>query len=351
MRATVGEGEIVVRGDVGTGSDSTVGLNRDLSKAYEITRDDEERTDLYVTKSSVEAVANPVQTFESWVKAAKNYGDSSEEALSGLAKVFIATGVVANGGDISDVQRAVVKHEVLRVLSQRNPEKRLDAARHFVNHIPGQATEAQREVIADHVADIGARDPEAAFLFVSRLNLFAQGNLAQSNYVAVAGAVVLGVLAIYLSTAASNPVAMNNTEQLANRIMESATQAGVTAKDRVVVSTQIWWLVAGTAAGFPIHQLDPKYCVLVNPGADLPGLENAPSGGYNAGGSVVTVPHTGGQQLDTPQGGTSYKNPEHQLSPGNMYSESDGRGTAQGLVGADFENYLHDVLGGSLVFP
>ncbi len=61
VRATVGEGEIVVRGDAGSGTDSTVGLNRDVSKAYEITRDDEERTDLYVTKSSVEAVAAVAQ--------------------------------------------------------------------------------------------------------------------------------------------------------------------------------------------------------------------------------------------------------------------------------------------------
>ncbi|WP_218189575.1 hypothetical protein, partial [Pseudomonas sp. PA15(2017)] len=44
-----------------TGQDSTEGLNRDVSNAYEITRDDEERTDLYVTKSSVEAVAAVAQ--------------------------------------------------------------------------------------------------------------------------------------------------------------------------------------------------------------------------------------------------------------------------------------------------
>ncbi|WP_231570221.1 hypothetical protein [Pseudomonas fulva] len=52
---------MVVRGDVQTGQDSTEGLNRDVSKAYEITRDDEERTDLYVTKSSVEAAAAVAQ--------------------------------------------------------------------------------------------------------------------------------------------------------------------------------------------------------------------------------------------------------------------------------------------------
>ncbi|MCF5827317.1 hemagglutinin repeat-containing protein, partial [Pseudomonas syringae] len=55
VRGTVGAGDVVVRGDAAAGKDSTVGLNRDVDKAYEITRDDEHRTDLYVTKSSVEA--------------------------------------------------------------------------------------------------------------------------------------------------------------------------------------------------------------------------------------------------------------------------------------------------------
>ncbi|WP_207390873.1 hypothetical protein, partial [Phytopseudomonas dryadis] len=70
------------------------------------------------------------------------------------------------------------------------------------------------------------------------------------------------------------------------------------------------------------HTLDPRFGTLVNPGADSLNTENASSGGYNAGGSVVTVPHTGGQQLDGQQGSGSYTTPEHQLSPGNMYSEN-----------------------------
>ncbi|WP_131191307.1 hypothetical protein [Phytopseudomonas daroniae] len=37
---------------------------------------------------------------------------------------------------------------------------------------------------------------------------------------------------------------------------------------------------------------------------------------------MVTVPHTGGQQLDGRQDSGSYTTPEHQLNPGNMYSES-----------------------------
>jgi len=64
VRATVGAGEITVRQDAGTGQDSTVGLNRDLDKAYEITRDHESRTDLYVSDSSIKGALSPVETVQ-----------------------------------------------------------------------------------------------------------------------------------------------------------------------------------------------------------------------------------------------------------------------------------------------
>jgi filamentous hemagglutinin len=78
VRATVGEGEIVVRSDAETGKDSTAGLNRDLNKAYEITKDKEERTDLYVSKSSVEALSDPVATADQWAKALMTYDKTAK---------------------------------------------------------------------------------------------------------------------------------------------------------------------------------------------------------------------------------------------------------------------------------
>lgn len=78
VRATVGEGETVVRRDAETGQDSTAGLNRDTSKAYEITKDKEERTDLYVSKSSVEAVRDPVATVEQWANALMTYDKTAK---------------------------------------------------------------------------------------------------------------------------------------------------------------------------------------------------------------------------------------------------------------------------------
>ena len=78
VRATVGDGEIVVRSDAETGNDSTVGLNRDTGKAYEITKDKEERTDLYVSKSSLEAVSDPVATVEQWANALMTYDKTAK---------------------------------------------------------------------------------------------------------------------------------------------------------------------------------------------------------------------------------------------------------------------------------
>ncbi|MEQ9725503.1 hypothetical protein ABRP29_07685 [Pseudomonas sp. WHRI 8822A] len=82
---------------------------------------------------------------------------------------------------------------------------------------------------------------------------------------------------------------------------------------------ELWPLVLGTS--FPIHTLGPGFGVLANPIANSANTENASSGGYNAGGSVDAVSHTGGQQVDTQQGGTNYTRPGHQLNPGVMYSE------------------------------
>ncbi|WHS61092.1 hemagglutinin repeat-containing protein [Pseudomonas sp. G2-4] len=79
VRATVGAGDVVVRNDAGTGADSAKGLNRDVDKAYEITRDDEHRTDLYVTKSSVTAALTPIETAKEWTKQLRSYDETAKK--------------------------------------------------------------------------------------------------------------------------------------------------------------------------------------------------------------------------------------------------------------------------------
>ena len=96
VRATVGAGEIVVRKDAETGADSTAGLNRDVSKAYEITKDEEERTDLYVSDSSINAVLHPIVTVQEWTKAFLNY---DQTALANFNRAASALNVVVNRVD------------------------------------------------------------------------------------------------------------------------------------------------------------------------------------------------------------------------------------------------------------
>ena len=81
VRATVGAGTITVRNDAKTGADSTAGLNRDVSLAYEITKDKEKRTDLYVSQSSLESVNHPIQTLNQWKEGMKNYGKNASGCL------------------------------------------------------------------------------------------------------------------------------------------------------------------------------------------------------------------------------------------------------------------------------
>lgn len=117
VRATVGEGEITVRGDAQSGTDSTAGLNRDVDKAYEVTKDHEERTDIYASGSSLEAVAHPVETVHEWTDALLNYDEQAKAnfdrvnvaintslyALEKLTGQPIPQGAVANGGsEIAD---------------------------------------------------------------------------------------------------------------------------------------------------------------------------------------------------------------------------------------------------------
>lgn len=90
VRATVGAGDVVVRNDAGTGADSPKGLNRDVDKAYEITRDDEHRTDLYVTKSSVTAAFTPIETAKEWTKQLRSYDETAKQNFQQAGNDFNA---------------------------------------------------------------------------------------------------------------------------------------------------------------------------------------------------------------------------------------------------------------------
>ncbi|QXH58829.1 hypothetical protein [Pseudomonas maumuensis] len=84
---------ITAREDAETGKDSTVGLNRDLDKAYEITRDHESRTDLYLSDSSVNGAIHPVETLSGWTNELRNY---DKAALKNYEQVGNAVNVLVN---------------------------------------------------------------------------------------------------------------------------------------------------------------------------------------------------------------------------------------------------------------
>ena len=55
-RATVGQGTITVRDDAANGTDSTQGLNRDIDRAQEITKDEDHSTNLYASDTSLKGI-------------------------------------------------------------------------------------------------------------------------------------------------------------------------------------------------------------------------------------------------------------------------------------------------------
>lgn len=91
VRATVGAGNIIVRNDAVAGQNSTIGLNRDPSKAYDITRDKEKRTEFYVSESSLNSVANPSQTLARWKKGLQDYGKNSSDLFKIYGELTGAT--------------------------------------------------------------------------------------------------------------------------------------------------------------------------------------------------------------------------------------------------------------------
>nr|WP_253956756.1 hemagglutinin repeat-containing protein [Pseudomonas chlororaphis] len=109
LNATVGAGEIVVHHDKATGQDSTAGLNRDVNKAYEVTRDQEHRTDLYASSSSIDAVRHPIDTVNRWTDSAVDFPKNQKEQISRVFNAITTTwnDIQAQHVDSSDVPEKV----------------------------------------------------------------------------------------------------------------------------------------------------------------------------------------------------------------------------------------------------
>ncbi|MCK9799407.1 hemagglutinin repeat-containing protein, partial [Pseudomonas sp. MAFF 302030] len=327
VRATVGAGDIVVRKDAETGADSTAGLNRDVSKAYEITKDEESRTDLYASSSSLGAVASPKQTYEQWKKSAELYGEKSQEAMVKLVLLLGSMGVlVASPSNVQytseDINKILVETENHLKTFSKDENRRSEAIEFRLREQFGDLSSDGEKLLLARMKDIARESPEKSVELAVMLASLRKPSNGSLNLAAAPAAGVMGALATALVYSVASPQTQENMRYTANSVVESAKKSGGVAKEEVQrqlkISIGLWELVTLTA--FPIHLLDDENRKLINPIVDTSG-GNPASGGYAEGGGVITTPPTGGTQLDGVQKDGAYVTPEHKLNPGAMYSE------------------------------
>ena len=161
VRGTVGAGEIVVRQDAETGKDSTVGLNRDVDKGYEITKDKESRTDLYVSKSSLEAVADPSGTLKDWAEKIENYGDATQGSIeAALSLVTGPVNLVGQAWKNLQAQRVSLDDVPAQARATFGDDLALNIAKNFVRNgiDPGAINDLQEKNIAVIQTYVGVLD-------------------------------------------------------------------------------------------------------------------------------------------------------------------------------------------------
>jgi len=332
VRATVGAGEIVVRNDAKTGADSTVGLNRDVSKAYEITKDEEKRTDLYASSSSIKAVLNPSETLQGWKDSVAKYGENSEEALHKLGDLLLVGAELGSGTGPELVNRLQAARELMRQLGNRNEKTRATTVKALLGRVAPGEQGKDFELVAQRLTDIAGQDPDKAMQVLTvmyRMNLLEQ---TQQNFVPVLVAGTFLVVALATSLAATQlPPERQAEMQAAVSSTIDSIEKNVRDVNQRAEMVKLIVDVALVNLGLPIHVLDPRLKkyegLLVNAGE-----QNPSSGGYAEGGQAATTPHTGGSQLDGQQGGNVYVTPGHQLNPGVVYNENSNADGAKEVV-------------------
>jgi len=331
VRATVGAGEIIVRNDAQTGADSTAGLNRDVNKAYEITKDEEERTDLYASSSSIKAVLNPIETLQGWKDSVAKYGENSEEALHKLGDLLLVTAALGSGTGAELVNNQQADRELTRQLGNRNENTRATTIKALLGRLAPGEEGKDFELVAQRLTDMGGQDPEKVKQILTvmyRMNLLQQ---TQQSFVPVlvAGTVLLGALATSLAATQLPPERQAEMQAAVSSAIDSI-ETNVRDVNQRAEMVKLIVDVALANLGLPIHVLDPrlkKYEGLLVEA----GKQNPSSGGYGEGGQAATTPHTGGNQLDGQQDGNVYVTPGHQLNPGAVYNESANADGAKGI--------------------
>lgn len=337
LNATVGAGEIVVRHDKATGQDSTAGLNRDVSKAYEVTRDDEHRTDLYASSTSVGAVMNPVKTYNAWKESVENYGDNSIESLNKLLDLVLATNAFALGEGVGKANniladRAVTRAIVKLLRNETTRKKTINIA--FINMTNGNVT-PETQALADKIAQIAATNPSLALSMMLGLMRLQPNAPGQTNFLplAVAGGALVALSAALL-TAANSPQNQDAMREAVNAFIESTKDSGLQMQERLKVAAELWLTIVGTA--FPIELLDTKYGTLTNPILETDVLHPVSAGGSTI--EPTSPSSTGGSTIENGDGWSTVSPVVDPLSPGNMYNSPVDY---PHIIGADYNR--HDV--------
>ncbi|WP_223569657.1 hemagglutinin repeat-containing protein [Pseudomonas sp. BF-R-26] len=324
LNATVGAGEIVVRHDKVTGQDSTAGLNRDVNKAYEVTRDDEHRTDLYVSSTSLAAVMDPEKTYDQWVKSVETYGENSIESLNKLVDLMFATDAYRRGYGVGMADfmanYVLADRAATRVFLKllREESTRKEAVKASVEKIMNGVSTPESQALAARIAEIAATNPELAMGLLNYLERLQTTHPERSNFLplVMAGG-ALAALGAALLTVANSPQNQENMRNAVNALLESMKDTGLQSYERLKLATELWESILGTA--FPIHLLDPKYGTLINPIEDTDVQHPVSAGGFTI--QPSSPSNTGGSTIED-GGGWSTTSPavDPNLSPGNMFS-------------------------------
>ncbi|MEN5093702.1 hypothetical protein ABE458_23690 [Pseudomonas protegens] len=254
VRATVGAGEIVVRKDVETGADSTAGLNRDVSKAYEITKDEESRTDLYASSSSLGAVASPKKTYEQWKKNVELYGENSRDAILKLDELMASMVVLLTAGSAIEfasrhVNNVLVIRENARKLVSKDENKRAEGMDYLIRAKVGEANGERAQLLIARMKDIARESPEKSLELAEMLASLKNPSNGSLNLAAAPAAGMMGALAFALAYSVAtpqvqenmrdavgsvaSPETQENMRNTANSVVESAKKAGGAAKEEV----------------------------------------------------------------------------------------------------------------------
>ncbi|PQP06661.1 hemagglutinin [Pseudomonas frederiksbergensis] len=339
LRATVGSGDIIVRHDKVTGADSTSGLNRNVDQAYEVTRDDEHRTDLYASSTSISAVMDSKKTLDKWSDQVAAYGENSIESLNVLTDLFFGTGLIAAGYGFVNADKLQLHRVYLRQLGSKDEGLRRALVTTAINDITGGEDSAETRALISQLVELAGRDPaQANAMLVLLGNLGgSDSETGQYKYVHVSAAVVVAVAGVVAALGAALVASQNssqNQENLrvaANAVVEEMQKAGYTVQQQMKLSIELWESVTGTA--FPIHLLDKKYQVLITLAVDNNVGHPVSVGGQEVQPSLPTS--TDGSQIDN-SGGWSTTSPavDPNLSPGIMFSNPVD---ILHIIGADYD--------------